>query len=101
LNVAVPLLVNCAVKRRWISVQDLAKESQKFTWPGVTGADPAMTVAVSVTTLPDETVVTALPPLLTASTVVVVGMARTGQLAASSHPRVNVTENLVVVRNWP
>jgi hypothetical protein len=50
----------------------LAVASQKLTWPGVTGVLPAITVAVRVTTLPGATVVTAFPPEVAASVVVVV-----------------------------
>jgi choline-glycine betaine transporter len=45
--------------------------SQKFTWPGVTGVAPEVTIAVSVTTLPEATVVTALPPDVTVMVVFV------------------------------
>jgi hypothetical protein len=69
--IAVPALVNWAVPSRWMSVQKAADASQKFTCPGVTGIPPAFTVAVSVTTLPDATVVTAAPPDVTESIVVV------------------------------
>jgi hypothetical protein len=44
---------------------------QNLTCPGVTGVLPARTVAVSVTAVCEATVVTALPPLVTASVVVV------------------------------
>jgi hypothetical protein len=53
-------------------VQYFAVASQKFTCPTVTAAPPAVTVAVSVTTVFDVTDVTALPPLVTASVVAVV-----------------------------
>jgi hypothetical protein len=52
-----------------MSVQDLAAASQKFTCPGVVGVPPAVTVAVNVTTLPAVTVVTVLPPEVTANVV--------------------------------
>ena len=39
-----------------MSVQSVAVASQKFTCPGVTSTLPAITVAVSVTTLPDAIV---------------------------------------------
>jgi hypothetical protein len=45
--------------------------SQKFTRPGVTAVLPDTTVAVNVTTAPAPTLVTALPPEVTASVVVV------------------------------
>ena len=56
-------------------MQYLAEASQKFTWPGVTAVVPALTVAVSTTTLPEVTVVTALSPEVTARAVVVVALA--------------------------
>ena len=40
--------------------QDVAVASQKFTWPVVNEADPAVTDAVAVTSVPEATVVTAL-----------------------------------------
>ena len=49
----------------------MAVASQKLTWPGVTGVLPAITVAVRVTTLPGATVVTAFPPEVTDSVVIV------------------------------
>jgi hypothetical protein len=55
-----------------MSVQYFAIASQKLIWPGATGVLPAVTVAVSVTTLPDVTVVTAFPAEVTASAVAVV-----------------------------
>jgi hypothetical protein len=55
----------------WISSQYAAAASQNFTSPGVTGVDPAVTVAVSVTTLPAAMVVTGLPPDVTVTAVVV------------------------------
>jgi hypothetical protein len=70
-STAVPVLVNCLVPRRWMSVQCAADASQKFTCPVVTAVVPVFTVAVSVTTLLDATVVTVLPPDATARVVVV------------------------------
>jgi hypothetical protein len=55
-----------------MSVQYFAVASQKLIWPGAAGVLPAVTVAVSVTTLPDVTVVTAFPAEVTASPVAVV-----------------------------
>jgi hypothetical protein len=55
-----------------MSVHDLAVASQKFIWPGATGVLLTVTVAVSVTTLPGVTVVTAFPADVTASVVVVI-----------------------------
>jgi hypothetical protein len=49
----------------------VAVASQKFTCPVVTFVEPEVTVAVRVTTLPDATVVTVLPPELIARVVVV------------------------------
>ena len=49
----------------------MAVASQKLIWPGATGAPLAITVAVSVTTLPDATVVTAFPPDVTDNVVIV------------------------------
>ncbi len=46
--------------------------SQKLIWPGATGELPAVTVAVSVTTLPDVTVVTGFPAEAMDNVVVVV-----------------------------
>ena len=43
----------------------------ELTWPGFTGVEPETTVAVSVTTVPAATDVTAVPELVTASVVVV------------------------------
>jgi hypothetical protein len=71
LKIAVPALVICAVPTMWRSSQCAAVASQKFTTPGVTGVVPAATVAVSVTTVPDATVVTALLPLVIVSVVLV------------------------------
>src|SRR5665213_68139 len=54
-----------------MSEQYVAAASQNFTSPGLTALPPAFTVAVNVTTLPVETVVTAFPVDVTASVVVV------------------------------
>jgi hypothetical protein len=72
---AVPAAVSCDVPNKWMSVQLLAEASQKFTWPTVTAAVPAFTVAVRVTTVPAATVVTAPVPEVTASVVAVGGAA--------------------------
>src|SRR5258708_14220031 len=53
-----------------MSVQNAAEPSQKFTWPGVSANAPALTVAVSVTGLPEATELTTLVPDVTASVVV-------------------------------
>ena len=71
MNAAVPPLVSCAEPIKFTPVHAVAAALQKFTCPTATGVLPASTVAVRVTTLPDVTVVTALPPELTASAVVV------------------------------
>src|SRR5690348_14793564 len=55
-----------------MSVQWAAFASQKFTWPGFTAVVPALMVAVSVTTLPAFTEVTATPLEVIESEVVVV-----------------------------
>src|ERR1700688_2184453 len=69
----------CAEPSRWMSVQDSAVASQNLIWPGATGVLPVMTVAVSVTTVPDVTVATAFPAEVTDSVVVVVaGAAHAG-----------------------
>jgi choline-glycine betaine transporter len=54
-----------------MSVQLAAAALQKLTWPTVTGVVPASTVAVRVTTVPEVTVVTALPLDVIAMVVVV------------------------------
>ena len=54
-----------------MSVQYVAVASQKFTCPAVNEVVPAVTVAVSVTTVPDVTVVTWLPAAVTASVIAV------------------------------
>ncbi|MFP5207849.1 MAG: hypothetical protein ACLGRW_01020 [Acidobacteriota bacterium] len=54
-----------------MSVQYFADASQNFTCPTVTAALPAFTVALSVTTLPEATVVTVVPPDVKASVTVV------------------------------
>ena len=53
-----------------MSVQCVAVASQKFTVPFVTAVEPDATVAVSVTTLGEATVVTGFPLEVTASVVV-------------------------------
>ena len=70
---AVPAAVSWVVPIKWMSVQMLAEASQKFTWPTVTALAPAFTVAVSATTLPVGTVVTAPAPEVTANVVTVGG----------------------------
>jgi hypothetical protein len=54
-----------------MSAQYFAVASQKLTCPVVTAVLPALTVAVSVTMLPDATVVTVFPPDVNARVVVV------------------------------
>src|ERR1017187_9670030 len=71
-----------------MSVQYIAAASQKFTCPIVTGVVPAFTVAVSVTTLPAATVVTVLPPDVTARVVVAAGAAQ----ARTAPPQRAITE---------
>ena len=79
-----------------MSVQWVAVASQKFTCPGVTGLLPAVTVAVSVTTLPDVTVVTELPPEVTARVVVVVASAAQACCAPPQRPIHTAAE----INNW-
>jgi hypothetical protein len=55
--VAVPELVNCAEDKILVSMQYFADPSQKFTCPVVNVVVPTVAVAVSVTTVPDDTVV--------------------------------------------
>jgi hypothetical protein len=55
-------------------MQFVAVASQKFTVPAVAGAPLNFTVAVSVTTFPEVTIVTKLPAEVTASVVVTVGV---------------------------
>src|SRR3984893_3581591 len=84
-SVAVPALDNCVESRRWMSVQEFAVASQKLICPGATGVLPVMTVAVSVTTVPDVTVAAAFPAEVTDSIVVVVaGAAHAG--SRPTHP---------------
>ena len=54
-----------------MSVQCFAEASQKFTCPGDTSDNPALTVAVRVTAAPETTVVTGPLPEVTAIVVVV------------------------------
>src|ERR1700680_3576132 len=67
-----------------MSVQYAAVASQKFTWPCFTAAVPALTVAVSVTGRPAFTEVTATPPEVIASEVVVT-WANAEELIAAVH----------------
>jgi hypothetical protein len=60
-RLAVPALVNWALPTRWIGPQYFAVASQKFTCP-VRAVDSPLTVAVSMTTVPDATEVTGVPP---------------------------------------
>ena len=46
-----------------------APASQRYTWPAITGFEPALTVAVAVTSVPCVTDVTALPLAVNASVV--------------------------------
>jgi hypothetical protein len=90
-STAVPALVNCSVPRRWMSVQ-YANASQNFTCPIVTAAAPAFTVAVSVTTLPAATVVTVLPPDVTARVVVVAAGAAQARTAPPQRAITEIAE---------
>jgi len=55
-------------------VHSLADASQKSTWPVVSEFAPTVTLAVSVTAVPDATVVTGWPPEVIAMVVVVAGV---------------------------
>jgi hypothetical protein len=55
-----------------MSVQAFAEASQKATCPIVTGVEPALTAAVSVTTVPEPTLVTGVVPEAIVRVVVVV-----------------------------
>jgi hypothetical protein len=70
-----------------MSSQWAAVASQNFTCPGETGVVPAVTVAVSVTTVPMGTVVTAPPPLVIVSVVVVAVCASAGEPSPTRQPR--------------
>jgi hypothetical protein len=61
LTVAVPALVSCAVPMLWIESHEAAAASQKLTCPVFNGAEPEVTVALSVTTVPEATDWTDLP----------------------------------------
>jgi hypothetical protein len=81
----------------------VAEASQKFTCPVVNAVAPALTFAISVTTLPKATVVTALPPEVTARVVAVAVCAEAAPhvpstLAISPPPRPAMTPDF---RNWP
>jgi hypothetical protein len=54
-----------------MSVQCAAVASQKFTWPGLTGVDPATTLAVKVTAAPETTEAAGPPEEVTVKAVVV------------------------------
>src|SRR5262249_16809787 len=60
-----------AVPSRWMSVQEAAAASQKFTCPSVSTVAPACTAAVKVTTVPPATEDTAFPPEVMERVVVV------------------------------
>jgi len=60
---------------------------------------PASTVAVSVTTAPELTDVTALPPEVTASVVVVAVLANPGQLAATIHAQASTSAKRALKSN--
>ena len=62
-----------------------------MTWPGVTGVDPARTVAVRVTVVPAATVVTGAPAAVAAKVVLVAVPAKSGQQAAASQPSASST----------
>jgi hypothetical protein len=80
-----------------MSEQDAAAASQNFTCPGFTIA-PALTVAVSVTTLPDATVVTGFPPEVTAIVVVVAVEAHAFCVTAPNTGRSNASVQMTLLR---
>lgn len=74
--------------------------SQKFTWPVVSCVIPVVTVAVSTTTLPAVTVVTALPPEVTARVVLVDGLLADAGTVDSMIAASNVREQPVTKPLW-
>jgi hypothetical protein len=67
-------------------MQYFADASQKFTCPAVSAVLPAMTVAVSVTTLPAGTEVTGLPAdVITSVVVVAAGAAHADDVVAQNN----------------
>jgi hypothetical protein len=68
---AVPAELSCAAPTTPELVHESTFASQKITTPGITGAPPAVTVAVKETIVPEGTLVTALPPAAMASIVAV------------------------------
>lgn len=82
-----------------MSVQYAVVASQKFNCPGVTGEDPAVTVAVRVTTAPWDTEVTSLPPLVTVIVTVVAEPAKAMVLAIKIHTREKIDARLAGIPN--
>ena len=79
-----------------MSVQNAAEASQNFTCPVVTAKVPVFTVAVSVITVPDLTVVTVL--LLEETTRVVVVEVGTAQLGCTVKQRIVI--RMATIENW-
>lgn len=77
-----------------------AYASQKFTAPTVTGALPAITAAVSLTTFPEATAVTGLPPLVMVSVVVVAVCAYSGQHRLSTQTRAYIRARVDRKPDW-
>src|SRR4051794_10646535 len=80
-----------------MSVQRVAEASQKYTCPGVTGAPPEVTAAVSVTTVPDATELTGVLPEVTVSVVVVaVLVAALADCADPQSPSANARDDTII-----
>lgn len=79
-----------------MSVQSRAETSQKFTWPAVIVPDAGVTVALSVTIVPDATVVTGPELDDTARAVVVTSLLCAGaaRFATRSRPMVKPIEGM-------
>jgi hypothetical protein len=100
-RVAVPALVNCEVPSRLTSVQDFASGLQKFTCPTVIAVVPALTEAVSVTTVPDATVETGLEAEVTASVVVVVALVwAVARFKVPNNPTARTPHHVVNLRRF-
>src|SRR5580658_3697982 len=66
-NTALPPLFSCAVANWCTASQYAAAASHRCTCPAVTGLDPAVTPAVAVTGVPNDTVVTGVPSAVIAN----------------------------------
>jgi len=78
-------------------VQYFADASQKFTWPAPIVPEAGVTVAVSVTTLPNGTVVTGPELDATASAVAVVTLLCAGEVRAALR---NTATTKAVEERW-